>query len=258
MDWEYIINDYLKWIKDNTFIEEVDRNNLAKISVPFLDRHNDQVEVYVKKIDNNKFLLTDDGFTLNDLNQSGVDLNSPKRDQIFRTIVNGFGVKMGEDSSLFIEATRDNLGQKKHYLIQAILAVGDMYSLSQESVFSLFKEDVENYFKAENILFSKDIKVTGKSGFDHNIDFLIPASRVIHERLIKTINIPDKYHIGNAIFSFTDIAQNREDPIDNIVIYNDTERLASTDIVDALHNYSILGVPWSKRHEYKERFSLIN
>ena len=52
-----------------------------------------------------------------------------------------------------------------------------MFNLSQETVTSLFKEDVELYLLSNDIYFSKDIKLTGKSGFDHNIDFLIPRSK---------------------------------------------------------------------------------
>lgn len=244
-DCKQIIDSYLKWIRDNTVIKTITEGQTCVISTPFLDRHNDNIEIYLQKKEN-KYILTDDGYTLNDLRLSGFELNSPKREHIFKTILNGFGIKaIGEE--LVVESISGDIGQKKHRLLQGILAVNDMFNLSQEMVRSLFREDVELYFKSNNIVFTKDIKITGKTGFDHNIDFLVPASLTKPERLIQTINTPRRESISLAVFAFNDILQNRDGQSKNYVIYNDTDKSIPSEHLDALAKYDIFGIPWSQK-----------
>jgi hypothetical protein len=255
MDCQPIISNYLSWIKDNTLIKTIDEGKLCTISTPFLDRHNDHLDIYLIKNDN-LIRITDNGYTIADLKMSGFEINTPKRESILQTVLNGFGVKMNGNNELFVEATLSNIGQKKHYLLQAILAVNDMFNLSQESIYSLFKEDVELYFKSNDIFHAKDIKLTGKSGFDHNIDFIIPGSRNKPERLIKTINKPKKETVLTSIMAYNDINQIRHSETKNFVIYNDIERQVSADIIGALDSYGIHHIPWSKKDQCLTEFTL--
>jgi len=255
MDCKQVISDYLKWIKNNTAVKTMEEGKVCLISTPFLDRHNDHLDIYLLKSKDN-LKLTDNGYTLADLKMSGFEINTPKRESILRTALNGFGVKINGNDELYVDATTQNIGQKKHYLLQAILSVNDMFNLAQETIYSLFKEDVELYFRSKGIIFSKDIKLTGKSGFDHNIDFLIPASQNKPERLIKAINTAKKDSVLSSIMAFSDISQTRETPTKNIVIYNDVEKQVSKDVISALDIYGVTHIPWSQKEESLTEFSL--
>ncbi|MEP6645986.1 MAG: DUF1828 domain-containing protein [Saprospiraceae bacterium] len=255
MDYRNIIEDYINWIRDNTMVKTIEEGNILSISTPFLDRHNDHLDIYLLK-NNGTFRITDNGYTIADLKMSGFEINTPKRENILHSTINGFGVKLGDNYELFIDSNLHNIGQKKHYFIQALLAVNDMFNLSQETVFSLFKEDVELYFKSNDIIFSKDIKLTGKSGFDHNIDFLIPSSKIKSERLIKAINSPKKDTVLGSIMAFTDVNQLRETRSSCFVVYNDIEKSISPDVIVALDNYGVKHIPWSRKEDCLEEFSL--
>lgn len=255
MDCQKVIDDYLKWIKDNTVVKTVKDGKACLISTPFLDRHNDHLEIFLIK-NNGAFKLSDNGYTIADLRMSGLEINTPKRENILKTTLNGFGVKMDSNDELYVDATAQNLGQKKHYLLQAILSVNDMFNLAQETIFSLFKEDVELYFRSNLVVFSKDIKLTGKSGFDHNVDFLIPASQSKSERLVKAVNSPKKDPILSAIMAFNDISQVRETVTRNYVIYNDVDKDVSSDVINAMKIYGIDPIPWSFREQHLSEFSL--
>ena len=255
MDCQQVITEYLKWIKDNTVTKTVEEGKVCSISTPFLDRHNDHLDIYLLKTNDN-LKLTDNGYTIADLKMSGFEINTPKRESILKTALNGFGVKMNGNDELYVDANPQNVGQKKHYLLQAILAVNDMFNLAQETVYSLFKEDVELYFKSNDIFFSKDIKLTGKSGFDHNIDFLIPASKNKPERLIKAINTAKKDTVLSSIMAFNDINQTRETPTKNFVVYNDLEKEVSKDVIGALDNYAVKHIPWSHKELCLTEFRL--
>lgn len=255
MDCQQVITEYLKWIKDNTVVRTVEEGKICSISTPFLDRHNDHLDIYMLK-NNGTIKLTDNGYTVADLKMSGFEINTPKRESILKTALNGFGVKMNGNDELYVEATAHNIGQKKHYLLQAILAVNDMFNLAQETVYSLFKEDVELYFRSNDIFFSKDIKLTGKSGFDHNVDFLIPATKNRPERLIKAINTAKKDSVLSSIMAFNDINQTRETTTKNFVVYNDIEKEVSKDVIGALDNYGVKHIPWSKKELCLTEFSM--
>lgn len=256
-----LVLEYTNWIKDNTSFREFQNDNAYAVITPFLDRHNDHIEIYVSKAING-IILSDDGNTIADLEMSGVNFkSSAKREKIFRSILSGLGVKVNDQCHLFVEAEPNNVGKKKHALVQAILAVNDMYTLSQESIVSFFKEDVENFLISAGIVFSKDIKLTGKTGFDHNIDFLIQKKRNDQsDKLVKVISHPKKENVTSALFAFGDIAGAREDRTDTYVIYNDNPEenansTISSESISALTNYKVKPIPWSQKSKCIEEFA---
>lgn len=253
IDGQKIIDDYVRWIKDNSFIRDAKSGSYCVITTPFADRHNDHVEIYIKE-ENNKFYLTDDGETLGDLAISGTDINTPKRQSVFMSTVNGLGVQT-DLQSLFVEADASNLPQKKHALIQAILAVNDMHMMSQENVLAFFKEDVMAFFREKvQLSFVADIKLPGKTGYDHSIDFIFPATSNSPERLIKTVNRATKDRVQSAVFTFFDVQQLRQEKTESILIYNDEEADLNADAKKALSQYSIAPVPWSARESLVTSF----
>ena len=78
---------------------------------------------------------------------------------------------------LLVTATPDNFPLRKHNLIQAMLAVNDMFYLAEPAVKSLFYEDVVTWLDASDIRYTPKVKFTGVSGYDHLFDFVIPKSR---------------------------------------------------------------------------------
>lgn len=114
-----LLDKYLLWLKDKTVLRQV--KDCIEITTPYLDRHNDYIQIYVKR-DNSGFTLTDDGYTIGDLRQSGCELESKKRKELRTLTLNGFGVKMDNDA-LIIHASVDNFALRKHNLVQAMLVV---------------------------------------------------------------------------------------------------------------------------------------
>jgi hypothetical protein len=123
LETEPLLEDYIAWLKDRTLFRHI--QNWVQITTPYLDRHNDYLQIYIKR-QNGGFLLTDDGYTITDLEISGCKLESEKRQQLLKLILNGFGVQI-EDDALVIKTSRENFPVSKHNLIQAMLAVNDMF-----------------------------------------------------------------------------------------------------------------------------------
>lgn len=243
-----LVNAYIEWLRQKITISDI--NGICEITTPFLDRHNDHIQIYVKKTDN-VLILTDDGYTLRDLKLSGVEITTEKRRQILHSVVHGFGVRLSGDEIL-IEGRVENFPQKKHNLIQAILAINDLFVMAAPMVAGVFKEDVEAYLRLHTIRYTPSVKFTGNSGFDHSFDFVIPASQTKPERILKAINRPNRQNITLLIFSWTDTKDIRPVKSNAYGILNDSDQMVSPDLISALQSYGIKPLLWSKREEYVE------
>jgi len=248
-----ILEKYIKWIRDNSLSNEI-RKGVWKLSTPFLDRHNDHLDIYAIQKNEEVIILSDDGYTLNDLKISGFDLNTQKRKEIFDINLKRLGVDFNHKTNeIFTESNIEDLGRKKHNLIQAMLAINDMFCLAQPTISTIFKEDVKIYLKKHKIRFVADIRITGKSGYEHNIDVAIPEDDKYKERIVKSVNNMNRMAITNSIFMFMDIEETRKD-IQKIIIYNDEIKYSESNL-EALNKYSIVTIPWSKRDKFLDRLS---
>lgn len=246
-----LVNAYIEWLKEKFKVEDI--KDVCEITTPFLDRHNDQVQIYVKKSDGG-LVLTDDGYTISDLRLSGCEFTTEKRRQMLHSILNGFGVRLKEDE-LVVEARPDNFPQKKHNLIQAILSINDLFVMAAPMVASIFREDVERYLRLNEIRFTPSVNFTGRSGFIHFFDFVIPASKAKPERILRAINRSSRQNVTSLIFSWSDTKEVRASNSAAYGVLNDLEQPINPDLIGALKQYYITPLLWSKREKYVEELA---
>jgi len=244
-DIQKLLDDYTAWLRDKTSLREV--ADWVEITTPYLDRHNDYIQIYSKRA-NGSFVLTDDGYTIGDLEQSGCKLNSPKRQDLLKMTLNGFGVQL-HGEALEVHATPDNFAMRKHNLVQAMLAVNDMFYLAVPMVASLFYEDVVSWLDLHDVRYTPKVKFTGKTGYDHLFDFVIPKSRQQPERIVQTINHPNRDNAQKVAFSWIDTKEVRPPESKAFALLNDADIVISSAVTDALQNYNVRPIPWSKREE---------
>jgi hypothetical protein len=241
-----LVDSYLAWIRDKFTVEDI--VGVCEITTPFLDRHNDRLQIYA--VPKNGILrLTDDGYIVADLKASGCPIDTAGRQATLRVILNGFGVHE-EDGELYVDASPANFPQKKHALIQAMLAVNDMFTTARQRVATLFFEDVSQFLEANDVRHAANVEFTGKSGFIHKFDFLIPKSRKMPERLVRAINNPTRDSATSLLFSWTDTREVRAPDSRVYAILNDTDKPTSQDLLSALEEYDVKAVLWSQRQQY--------
>lgn len=250
-DIQKLLDDYMTWLRDKTSLRQVE--DWVEITTPYLDRHNDYVQIYAKK-SNGSFVLTDDGYTIEDLEQSGCKLNSPKRQDLLKMTLNGFGIQLHGDA-LEVHATPDNFALRKHNLVQAMLAVNDMFYLAVPMVASLFYEDVVAWLDLHDVRYTPKVKFSGKTGYDHLFDFVIPKSRKQPERIIQTINRPNRDTAQSVAFAWIDTKEVRPSDSKAFALLNDSEIAISSSVTDALKNYNVHPIPWSNREEVWEELA---
>ena len=244
-----LVDKYSAWVRDKSVLRDLG-NAYVEITTPYLDRHNDYMQIYVRKEDGG-FLLTDDGETVEDLRASGCDLETHKRRSLLTATLQGFGVQKNDDA-LFVKANANNFALRKHNLVQAMLAVNDMFVLSVPMVSSLFHEDVSAWLDANDIRHTPLVKFTGKSGYDHTFDFVVPASRQAPERLLRAISRPTRDMAEALAFAWIDTRDVRPPASRFYALLNDQERITSPSVTDALRSYEISPVLWSERDAVRD------
>ena len=220
-----LIAGYYKWLRDKTVLKE--GKDIVEITTPYLNAHNDYIQIYLKK-DGENYVLSDEGETIAELEMYGCSLETGKRGKILNSVLQGFGVF------------------QKDGAIQTTASVEDF-------PLKIFYEDVRDWLDTYDIRFSKDIIFKGLSGFDRKFDFVIPKSKKASERFVKTINNPTKDAVDLFIMDWLDTKDGRSEGASAFVIINDTEKPVKQPVRQALENYGIYCCPWSKRESVREK-----
>ena len=93
-------------------------------------------------MDGGSIRLTDDGCTLCDLEQTGLDLSTDRIRDMLETILRVNGVSMDGDE-LYVIATADNFPERKNDLLNSIMRVSDMRMMVTEWRRSIADDVVE-------------------------------------------------------------------------------------------------------------------
>jgi hypothetical protein len=130
-----LVENYLSWLRQNIKSEDIE--NGYHFTLPFLDNHNDHIEIYAIKTSSSEITLTDGGYIINDLEISGVSFDCPARKNILEQTLLNYGVKLEEsDKSIYIKTDLQNLPKRKHSLVQCILAISNLYVLARANKIS--------------------------------------------------------------------------------------------------------------------------
>ena len=245
-----LVDNYHNWLRNKSTLKAMNAN-WTEITTPFIDRHNDYIQIYASKQDA-QIILHDDGYTLSDLELSGCKIETPRRKQLLQTALNGFGVEL-DQGMLRVKARPDTFSQRKHALLQAILAVNDLFYVASPTVRSLFREDVAAWLDIQEVRYVPHVQFTGKTGYPHSFDFAIPKSRSAPERLLKAVANPSKDAAQALIFAWLDTKQVRDEDSDAVAILNDRDKDVPGAVIDALNGYDIQSILWSARDKYVAR-----
>ncbi len=247
---EELLDTHWKWLKDKTILKQM-KEDWIEVTTPYLDRHNDCLQIYIKK-EREEFILTDDSYVINDLINSGLTVSSPKRKELLGTTLAGFGVQLGNEQQLQIHTNAENFPLKKHNFIQAMLAVNDLFYLASPSGTNFFIEDVTNWMDVSNIRYTPRIKLAGKSGYDHMFNFVLPKSQTQPERIVQAISRPQKSSAESLVFKWLDTREIRPPNTRTYALLNDNDTEVPRTVIDAFENYEIKTISWRGREEMRE------
>lgn len=248
-----LVDEYHAWLREKTTLRQI--NGWTEITTPYIDRHNDRLQIYAKR-QNGGYLLTDDGYVLQDLEQSGCRIEGGRRQALLAATLNGFGVRRADNGyELQVHASADNFALRKHNLLQAMLAVDDLFYLAQPVAAGLFQDDVVEWLDASDIRYTPNAKFTGASGYDHLFPFVIPKSSMQPERMLRVINRPGRANAQSLAFAWIDTKNARPEASRAYAILNDSEREAPSGVIEAMRSYDIKPIVWSERERVREELA---
>ena len=242
------VNEYFQWLKDNTFVRHLEKG-YTKIQLPFLNHNNDYTEIYIKELEEDRYLLTDDGQTISELSLLGLKLVGTRK-VILQELLISFGVSIDNDRALSVIATSKELPLRKHMLIQCISKVSDMFLLKKDTVKSLFLEDVTGYLDANNVRYLQNASFLGRSNLHSQFDYSIPKSKESPQRFIKAMNVLSQSNSKLLMFSWEDTRISRDSDSKLYAFINDIDSEIDEAHLIGLSNYEIIPVKWSQRENY--------
>ena len=122
-------------------------------------------------------------------------------------------------------------------------------------VSSLFLEDVVAWLDENGIRYTPNVKFTGKSGYDHLFDFVIPKSKKRPERILQAINRPSRDEADATAFAWIDTMEVRVFDSRAYALLNDSERWVPPSVMDALQSYDVQPILWSNRQNVVEELT---
>ena len=238
-----LLDQYWSWLRGKTTLRQI--NSWVEITTPYLDRHNDRLQIYAMR-QGSGYVLADGGYVLDDLEQSGCKIEGGRRQALLAMTLNGFGVQR-VDNQLEVNASKSNFALRKHNLLQAMLAVNDLFYLAQPVVANLFYEDVLNWLDASSVRYTPNVKFTGASGYDHLFQFVIPKSTEQPERILRPINSPNRDRAQSIAFAWIDTKEVRPSESRAYAILNDSDAAVSASVLEAMRSYEVNPILWSER-----------
>ena len=248
------IDNYEKWLFDNRNISKT--KEPVVVNSPCLDRHNDYFQIHIKKQGNKEFLISDDNYTVDDLEMSGCDVTGVDKPML-NYLAGRNGAAIGKNNNIYAVAFLEDLAQTKHDVLQAMLSINDIFYIEKNTKPMLFNSEMVKWLVASEIRFISQFKVEGVSGINHFCDFVIPKSQQSGERFLFACNCADRAFINNLAYLWNDIAPNRDNGSKCYIFVNDENKMymdkfkdsqAVCNQLEAPANMTI--IPWTKRSEF--------
>lgn len=255
MTMQGLKTQYLNFL--NSFASQVNINNTTtRITTPFLDSDNDLIEIYIEKKDADNYYLTDDGITIADLAMKGVTFDKgSKRLERLNKIVSDYGVSV-TSKEIFTTSNMKDLPLKLYFLSQTIQKVSDLYVLNRPSIIKIFYDDVKSFLDKNDVRYTEDVILMGKSNIATRFDFVIPKSKKAPDRLIQTCSSIELGATRSYLFGWIDTVDRRRDKSELYIIYDDTVKKPSVDVESAISSYGGRAIPFSDINK-KENKTLI-
>lgn len=237
-----LVAEYGEWLRRESSVRRV--GEWREVTMPFLDRSNDDLCFYVRTADGITS-FTDDGYTMASFDLNGVTITDSRRERIERLALR-FGAAVGADGQITLE-TEGSRPDAMNRFVQALTDIGSMLETSQKRVLSYFADDVALKLDSCDVFYTQNVDVRGVSGYAHSFNFLFQRSANHPTRFCQAPNRFDKDAVKSIMFAWDDTKKDpkRKDS-QLIVIGDDRQSPLQRGALTAFHNYGVTVIPYSR------------
>ena len=246
METVKLLENYYDWLKKQYVIKK--HSTSDEIITPFLDNINDNISIYVDRLQNGQILLNDDGYTLNNLEMMGINLTNTRK-SLLESICKQFNIDIIDNDTLSIKGTEQDFPAMKYNLTSAILRINDLLFTKKSNVENMFYDDVLNYLQ-DNDFGGLPTTMSGFSGLSYDFKYAIPQRGMNPLKLINMQNNISSSQMMKEAFTFEDIKRNSSFDYKNpkyVVIFNDEEKTVSEKSQQIADTYDLDLIPWNDK-----------
>lgn len=251
-----LVDRYIDWLREKSSEEDL-AGDWKLLTIPFLDRHNDALQVFVGP-GHEGLRITDEGRIIRDLRQAGCDLKpASRRREIAEEILRGLGLDPGilDDGAIKTTAVNGEFPGKLHHTLLSMLAIDGLANLSSQNVATIFKEDVEDWLLNNGFRYAKGVEFVGHSKIRHVFDFELPAGNAQPRRVLHAIPNPDKLHIQSFTYEVLDTREALDGGSPEFIAVLQDRTAISPKQYKSLLAHDIRTMKWSNREEFIPRLT---
>ncbi|ERL63791.1 DUF1828 domain-containing protein [Schleiferilactobacillus shenzhenensis] len=264
-DVDVIAKDWLNEIQKTARFSSIDGNHFG-FQTPFTDPYGDEITLLITAKDNNRFLVSDQGYTVWNLESHGVRITKKgsTRFALLDGVVRNNHVNFDvATKDIFLEGTADVLPTVINNVLAAVLKVSDFAYMSHGNIRSMFHEDVAEYLKdnQDNFAFESGLSIIGDSGMNYPIDYLFRQT-LRDSRLTNLHTTLDRNRTTMIMGTWFDTDKARKSQFSsvrttyNIVIPEINSQ--NQQFVDHLATHHIHVIPFSDKNAFKQALAIQN
>ena len=123
--------NYLNFLKSNLSVKKIETAH--EIVLPFEDHIGDSMVCYVyDKKENGMFLVSDDGYIINNLIDTGMNIGKKfSKRKTIEQICMLSGVSLSDDNEMTVLSSDEDLPSKVHQLAMTMLQIDSMYLMNK-------------------------------------------------------------------------------------------------------------------------------
>lgn len=227
---------------------DIVRNGDLRISTPFKYPNGDSIDVFLYPKKENllgELYLSDRGHTY--IYLKGAYAGWPettRKQEIIVDIASQLNVRVGA-GEIFLSLSEDTLDELSEGILrvaQACVRISDFATHQRLRSASPFRDDVEDFFAAQSLGFSKDVKVRGSFGNHLRMDFEVTSPKTrSYVNILAAMNRPAAHSAATDIFSkLYDL--NRTSQLDHqlVTVFNSQSRAIRESDIQRLRDMSLV------------------
>lgn len=238
-------------------------NKKIQVSTPYTDSFGDGLVFNVVADDHNKYTLTDEGYTIWNLQNNGVNLKqkNSNRWRILLSIIKPDNFMVGQKDEIFkTDLLKKDLPQAITDFVQILINVSDIAYMNRTNTAGIFFDDAKNYFYARRTQFSfiPSIYTDGKSNLKYKFEYLF-TTEPNNFKLTKLYNTLSKNSMDAIIGIWSDTVNATKENYGNNTTFNvllngisDTEQ----PFIEGLQQHDIRVIDFQNKNQVNEQLGI--